>query len=276
MRPEIFSREGVTKKKLMIDSNHLHRLTVGDKNLTLIGTAHVSRSSVELVREVIEGEQPDTVAVELCEARYRSITDRDAEEAQTLASLFQHREGMSGLVQRGLAFVQRKIGRKLNIKPGQEMLQAIQSAQRVGARIYLADRDVGITLSRVWTGMGLPAKIRLLLQLLAALAEIDRLRQEDVEAMKNEDALERSLAQINRSYPEIGRIVIDERDQYLAYKLKTAPGHSVVAVVGAGHVPGIRRYLQWESGELAARLGEPLGRSANNLPLHFEDALSNT
>lgn len=258
----------------MIDSNHLHRLMIGDKNLTLLGTAHVSRKSAQLVREVIEGERPDTVAVELCEARYQSIIRTDAEESRGSLPAFSHKESMPVLVHRVLSFVQSKIGRRLNVKPGQEMLQAIRSAQVVGAQTYLADRDVHTTLSRVWAGMSRLTKFKLSLQLLVALAEAGRLKPDDVEAMKNENTLEKSLAQLNRLYPEISRIVIDERDQYLAYKLKTAPGRNIVAVVGAGHVQGIRRYLQWELWELANALGEPGAGISDGSPTHFEDALS--
>lgn len=259
----------------MNDTNHIHRLTMGNKALTLIGTAHVSRISTQLVREVIEEELPDIVAVELCEARYRSLIQTDAERIQNAVPFFQQKESLSSLIQRVLGFVQRRIGRRLDVNPGEEMLQAIRSARRVGARLCLADRDVSTTLFRVWSGMRRLTKFKLSLQLLAALVQADRIKPEEVEAMKNDTALEKSLAQIERSYPEISRVVIDERDQYLAYQLRRAAGQHIVAVVGAGHVPGIRRYLHWDLRELAAAVGEPAEAICLQRAACLEDALSN-
>jgi len=130
----------------------------------------------------------------------------------------------------------------LGIKPGQEILQAIESADAVEAHIHLADRDIRTTLSRTWRLMGLWRKIKLFVQLVASAGEVGDINKEDIEKMKREDVLETLLSEIGESLPEIRRILIDERDQYLAYKIRTAPGKKIVAVVGAGHVPGIQRY----------------------------------
>ena len=123
--------------------------------------------------------------------------------------------------------------------------------------------------------MTLNSKIKLLFQLLGALSEVNAISQEDVEVMKNRDALERFLSQINTSQPEVSRILIDERDQYLAFKLRTAPGSNIVAVVGAGHVPGIQNYLQWELPKLERELQHQLVTGVSSAGSHFEDAMDN-
>jgi len=112
----------------------------------------------------------------------------------------------------------------------------------VGARIQLADRDIRTTLSRTWRLMGFWSKIKLLFQLVLSLGELNEIKEEDVEQMKQQDVLETLLSEVGQSLPELKKILIDERDQYLAEKIRTAPGNKIVAVVGAGHIPGIQRY----------------------------------
>jgi len=141
-----------------------------------------------------------------------------------------------------LAAFQKKIGKKLGIKPGEEMRRAISAAKTVDAEIYLADRDIRTTLSRTWRLMGLWTKIKLLTQLITSVGEVDSIEKADIEKMKEKDVLETLLAEIGDVLPELRTVLIDERDQYLAAKIRTAPGKKIVAVVGAGHVPGIKRY----------------------------------
>jgi pheromone shutdown-related protein TraB len=143
-----------------------------------------------------------------------------------------------------LAHFQKKIGQKLGIKPGEEMMRAIQAAEAVHAHVHLADRDIRTTLSRTWRLMGLWTKLKLFAQFLASVGEADKIQEEDIEKMKDKDVLETLLSEIGEAFPELRRILIDERDQYLTHKIRTAPGKKIVAVVGAGHVPGIQRYWQ--------------------------------
>ncbi len=226
----------------MIDNGNTQRLTFEEKDVHLIGTAHVSRESADLVEKVIEEEKPDTVCVELCKSRYESITQRNRWQNTDLLKVIKEKKAFLLLLNLMLAYFQKKIGEKLGIKPGEEILRAIQSAAEVGASIHLADRDIRITLSRTWRFMGLWTKIKLLVQLIASAGEVEAIKEEDIEEMKKKDVLEMLLSEIGQAFPEIKRILIDERDQYLAHKIRTAPGKQIVAVVGAGHTPGIQKY----------------------------------
>jgi len=155
-----------------------------------------------------------------------------------------------------LASFQKRIADRMDIKPGQEMIAAVEAAESAGAQVWLADRDIRVTLSRTWRSMGLWDKVKLLYQLLLSLGEVDDLSREDIERMKQEDVLNSLLEEVGAAQPVIREILIDERDRYLAQKIKEAPGDHVVAVVGAGHVPGIKRY--WSSDtDLAALEGLP-------------------
>jgi pheromone shutdown-related protein TraB len=228
----------------MTDDHDIHRLAYEDKEITLIGTAHVSKESADLVALVIEQEKPETVCVELCQARYQSITQKKQWQNTDLIKVIKERKASLLLLNFMLASFQRRIGRKLGIKPGEEFLRAIQAAEAVGAAVHLADRDIRITLSRAWRLMGLRTKMKLLYQFLASVWEVDSIKQEDIEELKKRDVLESLLSELGKSLPEVRRVLIDERDQYLAHKIRNAPGKKIVAVVGAGHVPGIQS--AWE------------------------------
>ncbi len=228
----------------MIHSADTHRLTLEGKEITLIGTAHVSRQSADLVQQVVEDIRPDTVCVELCQSRYQSITQKNRWQETDLFKVIKEKKAFLLLLNLMLAYFQKKIGQKLGIKPGEEMIRAIRAAEKVGARIELADREIRTTLSRTWRLMRLWTKVKLLAQLLISSGQLENISEEDVEKMKQKDVLEMLLAEIGESLPEMRTVLIDERDQYLTHKIRTAPGKRIVAVVGAGHVPGIQKY--WE------------------------------
>ncbi|MFH1932697.1 MAG: TraB/GumN family protein [Pseudomonadota bacterium] len=225
----------------MTNNDNIHRLTFEDREITLIGTAHVSRESADLVVKVIEEEKPDTVCVELCESRYKAIKQKNQWQNTDLIKVIKEKKSFLLLSNLLLTSFQKKIGQKLGVKPGEEMIRAMEAADSVGSHIHLADRDIRITLSRTWRLMGLWTKMKLLAQLVTSMGEVDSIKEEDIEKMKDKDVLETLLSEIGETLPELRRILIDERDKYLTEKIRSAPGKRIVAVVGAGHVPGIKR-----------------------------------
>lgn len=220
----------------------IHRLKSEGKDIILIGTAHVSRESVDQVRETIALEKPDTVCVELCQSRFQAIRRKDRWQDTNIIKVIKEKKTFLLLANLLLASFQKRIARKLDINPGAEMIQAIDTAETVGAEIVLADRDIQITLSRIWRSTGFWAKLKLIFQLALSLGNVDEISEADVEKMKQEDMLHMLLSELGKSLPFIRNILIDERDRYLTQKIKSAPGGKIVAVVGAGHVPGIISY----------------------------------
>ena len=223
-------------------SDTLHYLEYGDKKVILVGTAHVSRESAQEVGDTIQEEKPDTVCVELCPSRYQSIRQKERWQQTDIVKVIKEKKSFLLLSNLLLASFQKRIAKKFDINPGAEMINAIETAEEVGAEIHLADRDIGTTLSRTWRAMGLWSKVKLMFQLILSLGEVEDIKEEDIEKMKQEDVLESLLAEVGKSLPVLKDILIDERDQYLADKIKNAPGKKIVAVVGAGHVPGIKKY----------------------------------
>jgi pheromone shutdown-related protein TraB len=226
------------------NSNMVHRLQAEDREIFVVGTAHVSQESVRLVAELIAQERPDTVCVELCESRYQSIHNKDAWQNMDIVKVVREKKAFLLLSNLLLASFQKRLAKKFDIRPGQEMIEAITSAEALGAEICLADRDIRITLSRTWRTMRLWDKIKLFFQLILSFGQVEEISEADVERMKQEDVLTTLLSDVGKSLPVIREILIDERDRYLAYKIRQAPGNKVIAVVGAGHVPGIKKY--WE------------------------------
>ena len=226
----------------MTEDPNIHRLNFEDKEIILIGTAHVSKESARQVEEIIEAEKPDTVCVELCRSRYDSLTQKTRWQETDLLKAIKEKKAFLLLSNLMLTSFQRRLGKKLGIQPGQEILSAIQAAEKTGAAIHLADRDIRTTLSRTWRLMKLWTKVKLFYQLLGSLWEMEDITPEQVEEMKKKDVLDNLLSEIGAALPEVRRILIDERDQYLAFKIRTAPGKRIVAAVGAGHVPGIHTY----------------------------------
>ncbi len=223
-------------------TDNVQLLTFKDKEIHLIGTAHVSRESAELVGQVINQEEPDTVCLELCESRYQALTQKNRWQNTNLLKVIKEKKAFLLLSNLMLAHFQKRIGQKMGMKPGEEMMRAIEAAETCGASIHLADRDIRTTLSRTWRLMGFWTKIKIFVQILTSGGKLDAISEEDIENMKKQDVLETLISEIGEELPDVKRILIDERDQYLAHKIRTAPGKKLVAVVGAGHIPGIRRY----------------------------------
>jgi len=225
------------------DEKEIDRIFYNGKEILLIGTAHVSRDSARLVHHVIHDEKPDMVCVELCATRLKSVRDKDKWRNMDIVKVIKDKKALLLLMNLMLASFQKRIADKFDIKPGQEMINAIEAADKTGAGIVPADREIQTTLSRVWRSMGIWAKLKLLFQLIFSLSNSEEISEEDIEQMKQEDILKTILSDVKKSHPVIEKILIDERDQYLTEKIRQTSGEKIVAVVGAGHVPGIKRYL---------------------------------
>jgi pheromone shutdown-related protein TraB len=195
------------------------------------------------VRRLIEQVQPDAVCVELCEARYRSLMDRDAWQRMNIWRVVREKKALLLLAQLALNAVYRRIGEQLGVQPGAEMIEGIRMAEATGARLVLADRAVDVTLKRVWGYLNFWNKCKMIMQLAGGVFAAGEVDAALVEELKQQDQMESILKMFSQSFPEVKKRLIDERDVYLAHHIRNAPGGRVVAVVGAGHVPGITRHI---------------------------------
>ena len=221
----------------------VHCLRLGEREIFLIGTAHISRESVELVRLVIAGEKPDCVCVELDEKRYEALAKRKTWELLDLREIIRKKQLSTLLINMLLASYQKRLGDQMGVKPGTELLEAVQEAEKYGIPVALCDRDVRVTLRRAWNSTSFWRKNYLLASILSSMFEETKITEEKLRELKESDVLSELLSELGQAMPELKRVLIDERDTYLAEKIKGAEGKRLVAVVGAGHVAGIKKAL---------------------------------
>ncbi|MGI5949323.1 TraB/GumN family protein [Peptoniphilus sp.] len=220
----------------------LIRINYNNKEIILIPTAHVSVASAELVKETIEKEKPDSVCIELDEGRYASLKNPEAWKNTNIIDVIKQKKVTMLIANLILSSYQKRVAKKLKTNPGQEMVQGMKSADEVGAELVLADRDIQTTFKRIWRHMGFFEKIKLTVSLIFA-DDDEEVSEEDLSELIQKDNLENVIDDLGKSYPQIANTLLHERDEYLAYNIKNAPGDKVVAVLGAAHTPGVKKEI---------------------------------
>jgi pheromone shutdown-related protein TraB len=221
----------------------VHILQAGIKKIILVGTAHISRDSIELVRLVIEEESPDGVCVELDEKRFKALADRNKFAALDIKEVIRKKQLSTLLINLMLSAYQKKLGRHLGVLPGTELLAAAQLAEAKHIPVHLSDRDVRVTLRRAWHATSFIKKSYLLASIFTSLFDRTEITEEKLAELKSKDVLSELMNELGAMMPDLKRVIIDERDIFLAEKIKQAPGKKIVAVVGAGHVEGIKQAI---------------------------------
>ena len=214
--------------------------------IVLIGTAHVSEKSVAEVRATIRNLKPDIVAVELCRGRYEGLKGNVQESEVPIKEILSEGKVSYYIIHWLLAYMQKKIGDDMGVKPGAEMLSAMEEAESIGANVALIDRDIQVTLQRFWGKMKFLEKIKMVGSLLGGLIGIGKGTEIDIDQITDSDVVTALVNELRDFAPTAAEVLIDERDAYLAGSiLKVAAGgnKTVVVVIGAGHKPGIIKYL---------------------------------
>jgi len=218
-------------------------LSIDGREIFLVGTAHVSQESVDLVQQVIANEKPDCVCVELDDKRYQALSGRKRWESLDLKEIIRRKQLSTLLVNLILSSYQKKLGMKLGVMPGAELLQAVREAEKHSIPVSLCDRDVRVTLRRAWHQTSFLKKGYLLATLLVSLFDTTEITEEKLEELKKKDVLSELMSELGEAMPVLKKVLIDERDIYLAEKIKMSTGKKLVAVVGAGHVEGIKNRI---------------------------------
>ena len=218
-------------------------LTLDHKTITLIGTAHVSKASADEVKATLESGHFDTIAIELDEDRYTAMMENKRWETTDIVRIIKEKKTGLLMAQLILASYQKRLALQGDIQVGQEMITAIEVAHTQNIRLTKIDRSVTLTFQRIWRSLNFWDKMGMLNQLLTAAFEKESFSEDDIEALKQQDLLEASMAEVTKRFPKIALTLVDERDRIMAYKLRHAKGTQIVAVVGAAHVNGITRYL---------------------------------
>lgn len=250
----IVKEEAVTENKDMEDETNNPSAPENSSEPTqikIIGTAHVSQKSIDEVVDSIKQEKPDIVAVELCRSRYEGLKGEDkSNEEVSIKQLIGEGKIYFFLMQWLLAYMQKKIGKEMGVKPGSEMISAIDAAEEIGADIALVDRDIQITLRRFWNKMGFFEKIKMIGSLVGGIVGIGgkQMQNVDMDNITNQDVVTMLVEELRKIAPTAAEVLIDERDAYIAGSLvnvaaNAGSGKKIIAVVGAGHKSGIQKYL---------------------------------
>jgi len=198
------------------------------KQIILVPVGHVFAESVEKVRSAIESVKPDAVAVELCPARFYAISGKRKTDYK---ALLKSRLFFAAI----LSFVQDKIARDLGVSAGEEMLAAVEEAKKRGLPVLFIDRDIRETMDRL-SSVSLIEKLRLFFSL-AGKGNIG------LEDLKDQEIIDSLILDMKKSVPNIYRALIEERDLIMSERLKRAEFGTIVAVIGAGHLSGMKRFL---------------------------------
>lgn len=226
------------------NSETITRLQIGDREFILVGTAHVSKASVEEVREVILKEEPERVCIEIDETRYNSLVKKQRWQNLNIGQVLRERKGFLLLANLVLSSFQRRLGVEMGVAPGEEMLTAVQVCQEQGIAFSLCDRDIQITLRRAWSRSSFWGKNKMLAVMLSSIFTREKLDAEEIERLKSRSTFQNMMEELASFLPSVKEVLIDERDRYLATRLYNAAGMKIVGVIGAGHVEGIVETLQ--------------------------------
>lgn len=246
----------------MDSSNKQEPLEIVDmgngQKITLLGTAHVSKASADQVAHMIENGEYDAVAVELCPSRHHAIVNPDAISKMDLFQVIKEKKVPMVAANLALGAFQQRMADQFGIKPGQEMRTALEQAQAKELPVLLIDREIGTTLKRVYRNVPWWKRLHLISGLFASVISRENISEEDIERLKEGDILESTFSQFADQAKELYLPLIDERDQYMAAQLinNLADGHkNILAVLGAGHLKGIKNYLgQFKAEETQAKI----------------------
>ncbi len=219
-------------------------LELAGRRIVLIGTAHVSRESVDEAVAAIDSEKPDMVCVELDANRWRSMTSPDAWEKTDIIRIIKDGKAFLLLATLALSAFQKRMGADSGVKPGEEMVAAVHAAEAAGIPYTFCDRDVQTTLRRAWGRSNFWNKAKLMAQLIASAFGTEKPDAAEIEKLKNKSELDQMMNELADYLPSVKETLIDERDRYLAARIWSSAGQRIVAVIGAGHADGVVFWLE--------------------------------
>lgn len=215
-------------------------VTVDDREITVVGTAHVSSESKKEVRETIEEKKPDRVFVELDERRYKSLKEESGWKDLNLVEAIREGQGFMLFLNLFLSIYQRKLGMEQDVKPGEELLEAVKVAEENKIEFSLVDRDVNETFSRTLSQLTFWEKLKLMGSAFFMDEEME------VEELKEDNILDSVVKELEDEFPTVKKTFLDERNEFMAEKILQEDFDNAVVVVGAAHVEGLLKQLQEE------------------------------
>ena len=216
------------------------------KNLTLIGTSHVAKQSIEEVKKGILEKNPEIIALELDIIRLSSMLNK---RKRSIKFSDIKKIGFTGLFFNLIgAWIENKIGKVAGTKPGNEMLTAIKLAKKEKIKIALVDQDIRITLQKLSKKITFKEKLRLFTDLLfGSIFHKEKVRI-DLSKVPEKEIIEKLTKEFKKRYPSLHEILVEDRNKVMAKNLNKLISENkdkkILAVVGAGHKEAIIRILK--------------------------------
>ena len=224
-------------------NENIVKVNYKDKEIYLVKTAHVSKNSINDVRECIDEVKPDAICIELDEDRFKKLNEPDKWRETDIIKIIKEKKVGFLLVNIILSSFQRRMAKNMDTSSGGEMLEGIKASKELNVPLVLADRPIRITFSRIWNSLGINEKSKLLVSIIGSIFDDEEISEEDLAALKEADALEAALNEVGKEFPVVKKILVDERDEYLSSKIKNANGKKIVAIIGAAHANGLIKAL---------------------------------
>ena len=219
------------------------------RNIHIIGTSHIAKDSVKKVKESFDILKPDILALELDPGRAYSL-ENNIKRPKNLILL--KNLGLMGFLFFLFGeFLQKNLGKIVNIKPGAEMLTALKTARNKNIAIALIDRDIRITLRRFSKYFRKRELLKIIMDMIFGAFKKNSLGDVDLSKVPADNIIEIVLEQTKKRYPSLYKVLIEERDIYMARNLihisENNPDKKIMAVVGAGHLNGMLNYMHKEN-----------------------------
>lgn len=223
---------------------NLHKIQINDKEIYLLGTAHVSKISAEQTKQLIMETNPDVVCIELDEKRYESLQDPQKWQETNITTIIKKKQTGLLLANLILSSYQKRIAKKMNTDTGKEMIEAIKLCKEHNIKLELVDRSIQTTFTRIYRKHTFLQKIKLIMTLIFSIFDDEEVSEQEIEDLKQQDMLSTALKEVEQQFPLVAQVLIDERNKILAHNIKNAHGNKIVAIVGAAHIPGILDYIK--------------------------------
>ena len=224
-------------------NENIVKIDYKDKEIYLVKTAHVSKNSVEDVQNCVNEVNPDSICIELDQDRYNKLTEPEKWRETDIVKVIKEKQVGFLLVNVILSSFQKRMAKTMDSTSGAEMLEGINLAKQRNINLVLADRSIKTTFARIWNKLSGKEKLHLLTSSIESIFDDEEITEEDLNKLKEADALEAALLDIGKEFPTVKEVLVDERDKYLCEKIRTAPGKKVVAIIGAAHSIGIKNHL---------------------------------
>ena len=240
----VFERTPVGEKFLETQEDIIKIIQLNNSEITLIGTAHVSQLSVEMVEEKIATGDYDCVAVELCSPRLENITNQAWWKNLDIYQIFKKKKAGLLLINLALTAYQKRLAERIGVEAGKEMVRAVELSRENHLRLEVIDRNISTTLHRLVTEVSFWQKMKIVGGLIAGVFVGEEISEEQIEDLKRGDMLHAVVSEFGEELPEIKRVLIDERDEYMVGRLnQISASHDapkkILALVGAGHLMGM-------------------------------------